>query len=80
MDRCGDSPIRKPPRFGKRFIDSDSPIRVKESDPCFKRMSTRSENEVRNKPVSTNDSKDLLEILFAEWMKDKLQSNYNKRK
>jgi len=81
FDQCGDSPIRKPPRFGKRsFIESDSLIRIKESDPCFKRMATRSENEVRNKPLSTNDNKDILEFMFAEWIKNKLQNNDNQRK
>jgi hypothetical protein len=70
---CSDSPIRKPPRFGKRFTDDFSMVRVKAVEPCFKRMSTRSENYGIKKP---NDI-DLMSILLSEWMKRKFQ-NINK--
>jgi hypothetical protein len=67
---CNDSPIRKPPRFGKRLTDDFSMIRAKAVEPCFERMSTRSENDGIKKP---NDN-DLTYILLSEWMKRKFQN------
>ncbi len=66
---CNENHIRKPPRFGKRITDDFSMIRVKANEPCFKRTSTRSENDGMKKP---NDN-DLLSILLSEWMKRKFQ-------
>ena len=75
FDNCNDSPIRKPPRFGKRMDESYAVDRIKKSAPCYKRAVApvvnreeiqRSEKRLKNDRV--------LELLFMEWMKGKLQN------
>lgn len=73
FDNCNDSPIRKPPRFGKRMDES---YEVKRSAPCYKRAAvppviTREDMQSSDKKMR-NDR--LLELLMMEWMKGKLQN------
>lgn len=71
---CGESPIRKPPRFGKRFENSNGimMVRGKNNSPCGLPKIGGYMRDTRQRVSQNNEIDD---TLFIEWILNRMQNN-----